>query len=229
MLFIVLWAIMSGYVRGGYRYERPVIDESPDRVISDEQAQQEMRSYHEQLTANLHNGDVNKLLPYFDNEYLGPHATIALNALQNAVIQLGAETWPSLPLAIVGIPRENGFQKAVVGDVAVARTMESWERTSSRGVTTHSAELFLSKRRRPVVFGDREGIIEVDTNTRRLEEPFTVDAFSYLPHIDGTTNYTVRHNGLEVLALGQAALPLLREHRLQHVWTTYLTQTTIKS
>ena len=84
--------------------------------------------------------------------------------------------------------------------------------------------LFVTKQTHAVVVGDESGLIDVDARSERFPPEVAIDWFKYLPHIDGTTDYTVRHGGWGTIAIIEAVRPLLRDRGMQGVWEHYLTQ-----
>lgn len=221
-LFIVLSVIMSGYESGGYVYERPSREDNPERVLTDDQARLEIRAFSEQLEPLVWPWAADKWKPYFENEHLGQESRTALDGLRTAIDHLSADMYTALPVAILK-KGHNGGYKAIVGDLSTERRLESWQRRDDRGVTKQSVVLFVAKNRHHVIFGDQAGLRDIDTNTRPAEQELPIDWFDYLPHIDGSTDYTVRHGGLSKIAVGDAVFPTLREHSLQQAWEHYLT------
>jgi hypothetical protein len=212
---------MPGYENSGYVYERPSIDDTPKRIISDAQAQHEIRAFSELLKPLISPWAPDKWKPYFENEHLSQASLTALSGLRTAIDELSFQASSVLPIAILKHTRNNGY-KALVGDLSTNRGLESWQRKDDRGSTRQSVALFITKNLHQVIFRDQAGLIDIDSSLRPTEQELPIDWFQYLPHIDGTTDYTVRHGGVSLIAVGSAAGPLLRETGLQHTWEQYL-------
>lgn len=213
---------MSGYESGGYIYERPVVGHTHERVVTQDQAKHEIRTFSGQLKPLVWDWAPDKWRPYFENEHLGQESQTALDGLRVAIDQLSVGTGTPLALAFLKATRDNGY-KALVGDLSDRRGLECQQRKNDRGVTTHAATLSVTLKSHGVIFGNQTGLIDIDSGIRPIHEAIPFDWLDYLPHIDGTTNYTIRHGGVTKIALGDTARLLLQEHGMQKLWEHYLT------
>jgi hypothetical protein len=215
---------MLGYELGGFVYDRPQIEDTPERIISDIQAQAEFSSFTDQLKPLVSAWAPDKWRPYLENPFLDEESRTALDGLRIAISYLSASNSDPLPVAMLKEKQNVGYE-ALIGDLSTNRGLESWQRKNSRGVMTHSVVLFISKNRHHIVFGDQSGLKNIDASPRPNESEIPIDWFDYLPHIDGTTDYTVRHRGLQKIIIGDAVRPVLRQHGLQHTWEHFLIST----
>lgn len=207
----------SGYRHGGYVYIRPHEDEDVPRIITHDQARYEVQSFTDQL--DPHPWAADKWKPYFEKLPVGP-SKVAMDGLRVAINHM-----PDSEPTVAGIITKRSSSRAFVANLSKHRGLESWHRKNDRGVIRLSAMLFLANIHHDSVFGNTTGITDIDTKHRTRDQEMPVDCIDYLPHIDGTTHYSVRRRGLDVVAIGGAARPLLVENGFGHIWERYITST----
>jgi hypothetical protein len=212
----VMLGIESGYKDGGYVYVRPEEGRMQPYVVSDEQTQQEARKFDALLRSD-HPWAPDRWKPYFDKLPDGPEKA-ALDGLRLAI-----EHFAPSNTTVAGILTKHTGPRAFVSDLSSERSeMASWHRKTERGVIRLSAVLFSANQRHDTVFGDADGIVDIDASGRNTQVAIHAHWLSYLPHIDGTTDYTVRPGGLTAVALGGAVRPFLHQNGYGHLWERYI-------
>ncbi len=207
-------SFVSGYRDGGFIYQKSHEDVVAPRTITNDQALHEIRVFSHQLSPLPWAPD--KGMPYLDSLPDGS-GKVALAGLLAAVDYFAPR---NVPIAGIVISRDR--PRVIIGDLLDTRSLESCYRKMPRGVTRLSLTAYLSKARHDIVYADQEGIIDIDSSERKYDVELPVDWFEYLPHIDGTTDYTVRHSGIGTVVIAGAVRPMLREQGLGHLWEQYL-------
>ncbi len=203
----------SGYRDGGYVYVKPPASRiTRDRVVSEETAQAEVQSYTAQLVTHPCRG--NKWRPFFDILDEGP-AKVALEGLKNAIDVFCRQDVP-----VVAITVDALGTSAVLADLAKYQEMQSWFNVSNRGVLALGGAVLLSNKSHAAVFGNRNGIIEIDASDPDIAVPQPILVKNYLPHTQDT-NYTVRPTGVSAVGIGPTVGRLLDDNGLGHILEQY--------